>query len=91
MIAYIFNFVHFAFEIYYILVLANILLSWFPIVRGNAITTFIYEMTEPYLRIFRRMLPISPRMPIDFSPILAIIVLTMIESLVTRVLVLFLL
>lgn len=88
MIAYIFSFVHFAFEIYYILIMANILLSWFPVVRGNAITVFIYEMTEPYLRIFRRMLPPSPRMPIDFSPIIAIFVLYMLESLVTRVLIL---
>ncbi|MBQ3180672.1 MAG: YggT family protein [Firmicutes bacterium] len=88
MVAYIFSFVHFAFEIYYILIMANILLSWFPVVRGNAITVFIYEMTEPYLRIFRRMLPPSPRMPIDFSPIIAIFVLYMLESLVTRVLIL---
>lgn len=89
MIAYIYNFIHFAFEIYYLMVLANILLSWFPFVRGNAITVFIYEMTEPYLRIFRRILPPSPRMPIDFSPVIAIFVLYMLESLVMRVLFLF--
>ncbi len=89
MIAYIYSFIHFAFEIYYLLILANILLSWFPMVRGNAITVFIYEMTEPYLRFFRRILPPSPRMPIDFSPLLAIFVLYMLESFVTRVLFLF--
>lgn len=89
MTAYIYSFVHFAFEIYYLLILANILLSWFPMVRGNAITVFIYEMTEPYLRFFRRILPPSPRMPIDFSPLLAIFVLYMLESFVTRVLFLF--
>lgn len=88
MIAYIYNFVHFAFELYYLLILANILLSWFPMVRGNAITAFIYEMTEPYLRVFRRMLPPSPRMPIDFSPLIAIFVLYMLESFVMRVLLL---
>lgn len=88
--ALVYNFVHFAFEVYYFLVIANVLLSWFPLARGNAITVFIYDMTEPYLRIFRRILPPSPRMPIDFSPILAIFVLYFLESLVYRLLALFL-
>jgi uncharacterized protein YggT (Ycf19 family) len=78
--ALVYNFVHFAFEVYYFLLIANVLLSWFPLARGNAITVFIYDMTEPYLRIFRRILPPSPRMPIDFSPILAIFVLYFLES-----------
>lgn len=82
---FVYNFVHFAFEIYYFMVLANILLSWFRPMRGNAITVFIYEMTEPFLRIFRRILPPS-RMGLDFSPILAIFALYIIESLVYRVL-----
>jgi YggT family protein len=88
--ALVYNFVHFAFEVYYFLLIANVLLSWFPLARGNAITVFIYDMTEPYLRIFRRILPPSPRMPIDFSPILAIFVLYFLESLVYRLLALFL-
>lgn len=83
MLNFVVNFIHVAFRIYYLLLMANILLSWFPM-RGNAITTFIYEMTEPYLRIFRRILPPSPRMPIDFSPILAIFVLYFLETLVFR-------
>jgi YggT family protein len=83
---WVYTFVHFAFEVYYFLLIANVLLSWFPFVRGNAFTVFIYDMTEPYLRIFRRILPPSPRMPIDFSPILAIFVLYFLESFVFRLL-----
>ncbi len=85
-----YNFIHFAFEVYYLLILANILLSWFPLVRGNAVTTFIYEMTEPFLRIFRRILPPSPRFPVDFSPVLAIFALYILETLVFRLLALLL-
>lgn len=86
MLIFIVNFIHVAFRIYYFLLMANIILSWFPFSRGNAITTFIYEMTEPYLRFFRRILPPSPRFPLDFSPILAIFALYILESLVFRLL-----
>lgn len=76
--------IHWAFRIYYLLILANILLSWIPHNRGNAVIRFIYEMTEPYLRIFRRFIPVSPRFPIDFSPIIAIFVLYFIESILLK-------
>ena len=42
MTLFAYNFIRFAFEVYYFLILANVLLSWFPIARGNAITVFIY-------------------------------------------------
>ncbi len=90
MTLFAYNFIRFAFEVYYFLILANVLLSWFPIARGNAITVFIYEMTEPFLRIFRRILPPSPRFPVDFSPVLAIFALYVLESLVFRLLALLL-
>ncbi len=84
--SYIYLFVHFAFEVYYFLLIANILLSWFPLRRGNAVTVFVYEMTEPFLRFFRRILPPSPRFPVDFSPILGIFCLYMLEGLAYRIL-----
>lgn len=83
-----YNFVHFAFEIYYFLILANVVLSWVAYrrgARGTAIINFIYEMTEPYLSIFRRILP-PTRFGVDFSPILAIFALYVLESLVYRLL-----
>lgn len=86
MVSFVYNFVHFAFEIYYFLILANILLSWVAFrrgVRGTAIISFIYEMTEPFLRIFRRILP-PTKYGVDFSPILAIFALYVIESLVYK-------
>ncbi len=82
MLVFLVQFIHVAFRIYYFFLMANIILSWVPLNRGNAITTFIYEMTEPYLRIFRRFLPPSPGLPVDFSPILAIFSLYILENLV---------
>lgn len=86
MLSFVVTFIHVTFRFYYFLLLANIVLSWFPMRRSNPVVTFVYEMTEPYLRIFRRIMPPSPRMPVDFSPVLAIFVLYFLESLAFRLL-----
>ncbi|MGI5825732.1 MAG: YggT family protein [Bacillota bacterium] len=83
--------VKYAFEIFYILIIANCLLSWFPNVnRGNPLIRFIYETTEPFLNLFRRILPMSRNLPIDFSPIIAIFALFLIQKLVYMLLAMFL-
>jgi len=50
--------------------LIGALLSWFPVDNGNPVVPLIYQITEPLLAPFRRLLP---NMPIDISPILAIL------------------
>ena len=73
-----------AFMAYWVLIIIRIVLSW---VRHNPyqpIFRFIYEITEPYLRIFRRIIPNIGM--IDISPIVALIALRFIEYLVFRLL-----
>ena len=54
--------------------------SGFPTRRLlNRLQRFLYDVCEPYLRIFRRILP--PLGPIDLSPIVAVIVLFVIQQL----------
>lgn len=48
----------------------------------DAILSFLREVTEPFLRIFRRVLPSFGGF--DFSPILAIFALAIINSVVVR-------
>jgi uncharacterized protein YggT (Ycf19 family) len=50
----------------------------------NRIQRFLYDVTEPYLRIFRRLLPSTGAF--DFSPIIAVIVLWVIEQVLIRIL-----
>jgi uncharacterized protein YggT (Ycf19 family) len=50
----------------------------------NAVQRFLYDVCEPYLRIFRRILPSLG--PIDLSPFVATIVLIGVEQLVVRLL-----
>jgi YggT family protein len=67
--------------VYFVLILVNIVLSWVQQFRPipynlalRAVTGFVEESTEPYLRIFRSFVPRIG--PLDISPILAILVLT---------------
>lgn len=46
----------------------------------DAVMTFLRDVAEPYLRIFRRFIP--PLGPLDLSPIVAIIVLQIVGGLI---------
>ncbi|HHU32930.1 MAG: YggT family protein [Zhaonellaceae bacterium] len=69
-----------AFEILDVLILARVLLSWITHDYSNPIVRFVYEITEPILAPIRRIMP-RTALPIDFSPIIAILLLNLIEKL----------
>ncbi len=83
MVISLYRIVKIVFNVYYFLLVARIVLSWVRI-GDNPVTRFIYETTEPVLRLFRRILPPRPNFPLDFSPILAFIVLQLLETLLLR-------
>jgi YggT family protein len=61
-------------------IFAYIITSWFRLPYSltlNRIQRFLYDVCEPYLRLFRRLLPSAG--PMDFSPILAVIALGAID------------
>ena len=75
------------FNFYSFLVLAYCLLSWFPIRSGGLmedIGAVLQSIVGPYLNLFRRFLP--PMGGIDWSPVLAILVLNLLENLRIRLL-----
>ncbi len=66
-------------EIYGYLLIVRILLSWFQTAEwANNLISFLSPITDPYLNIFRSIIP--PLGGIDFSPILAFIALSFIQS-----------
>jgi YggT family protein len=74
--------------VYIILILAYIVIQFFFAFGArpgyyrwlDAVLTFLRDVAEPYLRIFRRFIP--PLGPIDISPIVAIIVLQIVGGLI---------
>ena len=66
--AAILNVIFLALNIYQLILLARVLITWFPdINRDNPIVQFLFDVTEPVLRPVRNMLPQTGMM--DFSPL----------------------
>ncbi len=68
-------------------ILIRCILSWFPISRNNIIIRIIDALTEPILGPVRRLIQRSPLgggMMIDFSPVIAYILLYFVFSLLRQ-------
>jgi YggT family protein len=82
------TFVNALFVVFTIVILIRILLSFFTVVPARrstqAVYDFIIDSTEWYLRIFRRFIP--PLGRFDLSPIVAFIVLGILQVFVTNIL-----
>lgn len=70
--------------VYSALIFAYVLLSWVRIPYAlNWLQRFLYDVCEPYIRIFRRLLP--PVGVLDLSPVIAIVVLYVLRVLINNV------
>lgn len=74
------------FQIYMLLIVIWCIMSWIP--RGNSTVDSIRDalgsLVEPWLNLFRRFIP--PFGGIDFSPIVALFALELIERLILSIL-----
>ena len=69
--------------VYILLIFAYILTSWIRLPYSpwlNRVQRFLYDVSEPYLRLFRRVIP--PFGPLDISPVVAVLVLVIVQQLV---------
>ena len=70
--------------IYSYLLIIRVLLTWFPNLDwSNPILANLSAITDPYLNIFRGIIP--PLGGIDISPILAFLLLNFAQSIVTYI------
>ena len=73
-------FVRVLFSVYTLLILAYVLKSWVRLPSSlNPVLRFLDDVCEPYLRLFRRVLPMFG--PIDISPIVAVFSLVIVQRL----------
>jgi YggT family protein len=74
--------------VYIVLIFIRILLSWIPRIPYNrylaAFLQFVTDVTDPYLNLFRRVLPPVRMGPgaLDLSPIVATLVLILVSAFV---------
>ena len=76
--------------IYIVLIFIRILMSWFTRIPYNryldAALRFVSEVTDPFLNLFRRFIPMVRIGPgaLDLSPIVAVLVLSILGSIAVR-------
>ncbi len=68
------------FLIYALMLFARIMVSWAPELANYRIMQFVAFYTDPYLNLFRRIIP--PLGMLDISPIFAFMSLGLIEGVV---------
>ena len=71
-------------SIYMILIFVRIMLTWFHTGQTGRIVFYLARVTDPYLNYFRRI-PLFRESMVDFSPILAILTLSIFNNVLTRV------
>ena len=64
-------------NIYFFALLATIILSWIAPGSGNPAVHLLYQITEPVMAPFRKLLP--PMGGMDFSPILVFILINVLQ------------
>jgi YggT family protein len=70
--------------IYTALLFIRVLLSWFPNINWfDPPFSILSQLTDPYLNLFRSIIP--PLGGIDFSPILALLVLGLVRGLIASI------
>ena len=76
--------------VYVVLIFIRIILTWIPRIPYNrwlnAFLKFVTDVTDPYLNLFRRVLPPVRLGPgaLDLSPIVATFVLIIVGSIATN-------
>ena len=74
--------------VYLVLIFIRIILSWFRSIPYHpvlsAFLTFVHDVTDPYLNLFRRFIPMARLGPaaLDLSPIVATFVLLIVGGIV---------
>lgn len=58
-------------RIYYYIIIAYILLGWIPEIRRSKLYSYLHQITNPYLGIFRGLIVVGM---MDFTPIIGLLI-----------------
>ncbi|HOR00970.1 MAG TPA: YggT family protein [Anaerolineae bacterium] len=74
---WLFTFIDLLFYALNLAILARVIVSWLNVSPYNPIVSFIYQITDPILEPLRRIIP--PLGMIDISPIIAMLLLSVVQ------------
>ncbi len=86
MLLFLGNIIHWVFLIYTIFLIVRIVGSWFPAFAHHKILRFVAFYTDPYLNLFRRVIPPIGGV-LDLSPLLGFFALQIMEHLIVFILI----
>ncbi|MBO8125930.1 MAG: YggT family protein [Firmicutes bacterium] len=73
------------FEVYTWIIIARVIISWVAPASRHPAVRFVYDMTEPLLGLIRRYIPATGG--IDFSPLVALIIVQLVQRIVLNLLI----
>jgi YggT family protein len=85
MVSALLRILNIAFTLYSFAIIARSLLPWFRVDPYHPVVQFLIQITEPLLRPIRRSIPLIGGL--DFSPMVALLILWFIEQLLRTLLV----
>lgn len=71
-----------AFDVYLLMILARVVLSWIDVDPRHSAVLFLRRWTDPVLRPIQELLP--PMGGLDFSPIVAMFLIMLVRGFVLR-------
>ena len=84
-VVYLLRLINLAFTVYTLAFIARSLLPWFRISHYHPVMRFLIRVTEPVLAPLRRYIP--PMGGLDFTPMVALILLWIVEQLLRMLIV----
>jgi YggT family protein len=82
--SFVIRFIDLLFDLFYLAILARVLMSWVNIRPDHPVVRFLYDITEPVLAPIRRIIPSMGMM--DLSPVAAMILLYIVRVILDSVL-----
>jgi YggT family protein len=80
--AILITFIQMLVTVFWVLLIARVVLSWVNPTGGGAVAATVYQLTEPILAPIRRVLPSTGGL--DWSPLVAMLLLGVILRVIVR-------
>jgi len=74
-LAFLYDCVNYGTLILVWLIIIRVLISYFPHNPEKGVWSFVYSLTEPLYAMAGKILPMSLRAPLDFAPMVALVIL----------------